>query len=886
MNLEDLQQRLQGAVGDRYRVLESVGAGGMAFVFRALDLKHQRPVALKVLRPEVAEGIGAQRFLQEIRIAANLTHPNTLPLHDSGEADGLLYYVMPFVEGESLRDRLTDLGRLPLDEAGRYVSQVAQGLAQAHQAGIIHRDVKPENILLVGGVAVLADFGIARAVDAAGHSNLTKAGSTPSTPRYASPEQVWEEDAVGAPSDQYSLACVAFEMIAGAPPFHGQSDLAVATKHATADVPDLSTLREGVPPAVARVIRRALSKDPQDRYPGITAFSEDLERALRGATISDRVERSKPTRRRKGWAFLAALPMIALAGWGLLQIRPSSSEANGEGPPVLAVLPFTHVGAPESEYLTLGLSDEVSVRLGTLEGLDVVARTSASGFEPGTQSVVDFARDLGATHVLAGAVRVEAAEAGPGQIRFTPRLIRVHDGEEIWQGQRDADLEVGAVLALQEQIADEVARSIGVNLASAGSGRAGTRTESLEAYESFVKGRPLASQLLVESSMREAIRLFRRAIEEDPGFFEAHAQLAEALSVYYFFHQRMPSVLGEAREAAARAEALAPDRAETLVARGYLEYWGDQDYEEALDLFDAAGAAFSSDPELLWVVGSVQRRQGDMETALESFRRGFRLDPRSYLLAFEVAGTHFMLGRITEGLPFADRARDLSPNWPPASLARTVLLLGGGQIEEARDYMASEASSPEFVTAALPGLASEIIYRPFWFLVLGDPYIEALASSTPELVPDPVSWYLLKARLSFWEGDDASQEAFADSAVAALQRRAADHGQGGISEWARIDLGWALTLAGMEVEARQALTSVDAATLIQADHFRGPFWALELARVLTVLGDIDAALDVLQVTTGVPGPGSLPLVHVDPDLEPLRSNPRWSQIVASIPLPS
>jgi eukaryotic-like serine/threonine-protein kinase len=255
------------ALADRYRIERELGRGGMATVYLAHDLRHDRPVALKVLRPELAASLGPERFLQEIRIAARLQHPHILPVHDSGEAVGRLWYTMPYVEGESLRQRLARDGQLPLDQAVRITTQVLGALGYAHAHGVIHRDIKPENILLEGDEAVVADFGVARAISAAGENRLTETGFALGTPTYMSPEQAAASRELDGRSDLYAIGCVLYEMLAGQPPFGGANAQQLLARHAMDPVPPLRTVRATVPEGMERSVMRALAKAPADRFP-------------------------------------------------------------------------------------------------------------------------------------------------------------------------------------------------------------------------------------------------------------------------------------------------------------------------------------------------------------------------------------------------------------------------------------------------------------------------------------------------------------------------------------------------------------------------------------------------------------------------------------------
>ncbi len=272
---------LTTALSDRYAIESEIDSGGMATVYRARDLKHDRTVAIKVLRPDLAEAIGADRFLREIRTTANLSHPHVLPLFDSGEADGFLFYVMPFVKGESLADRLEREGQLPVEDAVQIAREVADALAYAHKNGVIHRDIKPANIMLDEGHALLADFGIAQARAGAEETKLTGSGMSLGTPSYMSPEQIAGDREVDGRADQYALGCVLFEMLAGHPPFTGADIQTVMRQHLAAEAPSVTQARLTVPKGVAKAVHRALAKAPADRF----RTMEEFEKALAGATL-------------------------------------------------------------------------------------------------------------------------------------------------------------------------------------------------------------------------------------------------------------------------------------------------------------------------------------------------------------------------------------------------------------------------------------------------------------------------------------------------------------------------------------------------------------------------------------------------------------------------
>ena len=334
--MADLLDRLKSALSERYAITRVLGRGGMATVYLAEDLRHHRNVAVKVLEPDLAQAIGSSRFLREIEIAARLTHPNILPLHDSGEADGLLYYVMPYIEGESLRERLTREKQLPVEEAVRIIREVADALSCAHSQGVIHRDIKPENILLAADHAVVSDFGIARAIDAAGTERLTGTGLAVGTPAYMSPEQATGERGVDARSDIYALGCVLYELLAGEPPYAGPTPHVVIAKLMADPVPSVRRLRDTVPAGVYQALVKALAKTPADRFTTAADFSAALDRA----SILPSIGRGLTVRGRRAVA-LAVVLVVLLSGGAWLVIR--AGLFGGPQLDSIAVLPFDNL---------------------------------------------------------------------------------------------------------------------------------------------------------------------------------------------------------------------------------------------------------------------------------------------------------------------------------------------------------------------------------------------------------------------------------------------------------------------------------------------------------------------------------------------------------------
>ncbi len=460
--------RLADALADRYLLEEELGRGASATVYLAQDLRHGRRVALKVLHSALGAALGVERFQREIRTQARLHHPHILPLFDSGSAAGRLYYVMPYVETGSLRDRLRGPGRLSVGAAVQVGREVASALSYAHALGVIHRDLKPENILISStGFALLTDFGIAYAVDSATNQRLTESGVTLGTPAYMSPEQSAGDEIVDARSDLYSLATVLYEAITGRPPFEGANARALMVRRLTELATPIREVRPDVPASVERALDRALARQPDDRFESVDAFATVLATADEPPPTP--APSAPPTRRSwlpRGisarWAgAVAALVLAAAAVAAGLTLRRGAA-GGVSGPRVVAVLPFKNLGPPGDQYFADGLTEEITSRLAGLSGLRVISRTSADQYRSSTQSVRAIGAELGADYVLEGSVRWARDRGGVGRLRVTPQLIRVRDDSHLWAATYEAAL--GEVFRLQSEIAERVTVALDVAL--------------------------------------------------------------------------------------------------------------------------------------------------------------------------------------------------------------------------------------------------------------------------------------------------------------------------------------------------------------------------------------------------------------------------------------
>ena len=667
--MSELLSRLKDALRDRYVVEREAGRGGMATVFLARDRKLGREVAIKVLSPTVMTAVAGERFLREIRITAQLQHPNILPLIDSGDAAGLLYSVMPFVDGESLRERLLS-GRLPIDEALLLGREVAEALDYAHRRGIVHRDIKPENILLSNGHAVVADFGIARAIGLASGNSLTARGLPIGTAAYMSPEQAQGGGGGDPRSDVYSAGCVLYEMLSGTMAFGGVNLREVLAKQAAGRPTPVTELRPEVPPAVALIVERALARRPEDRFQTAGDLAADLRVAmgeparLSTPTPVPAEPRGDPRSALPGtggaWgrALLAAAVTVLLA-LGAARFLQRGGSATPPGPPdetpSIAVLPLaTHSDNPEDEYLGDGLSREIIDRLEQIDGLRVISASSVVALKGRRLTVRQVADTLQVRHVLDGSLQ-RAGQSVDARVR----LIDAHGDRVLWR--QSYRLGEAQLLQLQETIARQVA---GVLLAARGTvpmPAAPKRTAQVAAYESYLRGEYWLERRTPEA-LRLAMAAFNEALAKDADYPPALAGLASAHTyavVYGYRTEADPyGELAEALKLAGQAVGRDSMAAEAYLARANARAIAFVADDSVRGDAERARRLKPNSADIAMAYAWSLFRAGQTEAALKEARRGLALDPlapglRHSVVALAIGARRYdvALGEVRPQLP-------------------------------------------------------------------------------------------------------------------------------------------------------------------------------------------------------------------------------------------
>jgi len=687
---DHLREQLQSTLGDTYTLARELGGGGMSRVFVARDNALGRDVVVKVLVPELAAGVSAERFTREVKLAARLQQANIVPLLAAGESAGVPYYTMPFVRGESLRARLASGVLMPLSDAVNILRDVARALAYAHAEGVVHRDIKPDNILLSGAAAVVTDFGIAKALSASltqefarVTTSLTQLGHAIGTPAYMAPEQSAGDPDTDQRADVYAWGVIAWEVLSGRHPFAERTTPhAMLAAHVGETPIPVAQIKPQVPRALSELVQRCLAKDPALRPASAAELLQVLDRAASGDIA---IEARSPNRVAR---VALGVGLLLVAGAGAFWASRRGGTAAVAVAPIeksIAVLPFESVGGDTANvYFAEGMADELTTALARVAGLRVAATSSAFSYRNKTADVRDVGKELNVGAVLQGRVRRSGTV-----MRVTVQLTNATDGIVLWSNTYDREMK--DVFAVQDELSRDIVAALKVTLAGGGSAVASVSalkgTADLEAYDLFLRG--LHFLQMRGGGVARSIDYFRQAIARDSSFARAWAQLGTSYAVMPIFaFVRPDSVEPLARAAIARALTLDPTSAEAYAASG-ISFTVTSDLREAIAAFERAIAldstyGFAHRAYTAALVGA-----GRLDDAAVEARRAVRIDPLSAPALVAAAVVLLNGPNDAEGLQLAARAVELDSTAPWARAALAYALFNAGRVGEARTILAS-----------------------------------------------------------------------------------------------------------------------------------------------------------------------------------------------------
>ncbi|HKH92322.1 MAG TPA: protein kinase [Gemmatimonadaceae bacterium] len=869
--MPDLDARLAAALADRYRLERELGQGGMAIVYLAEDLRHHRKVAVKVLRPELAAALGGERFLREIQIAANLRHPHILPLYDSGAADGFLYYVMPLVEGESLRDRLTREKQLPIDDAVRYAREVADALSYAHAHGVVHRDIKPENILIESDNAVVADFGIAKAVAAAGpRTTLTDPGIAIGTPAYMSPEQAAGDKDLDGRSDLYSLGCVLYEMFAGHPPFRGATTESLARQHVMSLPQPVTQFRPAVPALVNDALMRALAKAPADRFNPVGQFSAAL-----GHVTTTTFASPPPARRRMRWMAAVAITLLLASGavWTFNR-RDGAAATDPSAARSIAVLPFDNLSGDSSIVpLILGIHAEIVTQLTKLGELAVTSRSSTLEYRNSTKTERTIASELGVGSLLTGEV-----QRSGDQVHVSVALADASRGKQLWADSYDRPYTVANLFEIQGDIARQVATALRVQLSDEQQQQiARAPTTNVAALDAYYRGLARWDDLRLTFDTL-AIGDLEEAVALDPSFVAAWSRLAQArawLVSGFVTHDTLPAWV-----AVQRTHSLAPGSLEAVLASGYYLYYARGDLAGALNKLSDAHRLMPNSSEILTAMALLRRRGGRWDDAVTLLVRAQQIDPRNVNLLIELGSTYLSMRRFDEAERILNQALAIQPQNVTLILRKYQLLESTGDTARAR---ALARAIPGSTPASIKGYFARaaLFARDYPAALAGAGQLRASFNRS--------LWHrsLALAMVAAASGDSALARRHADTLLRNGRSELAEHWPEGTLDPfggrtnVENQMAVALALRGQREAAVRLAEAADRRYGIAQDAVAGASTSYNLAITYTLVGRRADAVAMLERLLAIPSTVTVPRLRLEPWWDGLRGEAAFQRLIAT-----
>jgi len=886
-----INELIPGSIfAERYQIIEELGKGGMGRVYKVLDKEIGEKVALKLLNPEIAaESKTIERFRNELKTARQISHKNVCRMYHLSKEEGAPYIIMEYVRGEDLKSMIRMMGRLSPGQAIVMARQVCEGLVEAHKLGVVHRDLKPQNIMIDrdGNVKIM-DFGIARSLKAKG---ITGAGMMIGTPEYMSPEQV-EGKETDERSDIYALGIILFEMMTGGVPFEGETPLSVALKQKTEIPQDPKKINPQIPEDLNRLILRCLEKEKGKRYQGAQELLGEFTKIEKGIPTPEKVlpkrksltSKELTVKLKHRWRAIAAVAVIAVAAgaailyFGRGRLGPTAENKR------LVVLPFENLGAPEDEYFADGITDEITARIASINQLEVIGRSSAIQYKKTNKSPRQIGEELGVNYILSGTVRWQRQTEGVSKVRVTPSLVRVSDATQVWANPYDET--IAEVFQVQSDIARSVAKALNVALLEPEQKVLEAKlTNNPEAYDYYLRGQEYYNRGPENrSNLSSSIEMFEKAVKLDARFVQAYAGLARFHArMYWWYFDHSQERVAKSKEAADKALELDPDSPEAHLALGSFYYHCKIDYEHALEELELALEKEPKNSEILATIAYIKRRQGKLDETILNLKKAFDIDPRSVEIAQNTGDTYKLLRDYVEAERYYKQAITLSSDYLSPyfalydSLAGLYLDEGLGNTTKAREVL-DEASKK--ITS--PYDENSLHY--YWTLVniFDKAYKEALnhISLMPLEALDNQFRFVTKSQLYAQTygliGEKQKEKEFYSSARIFLENKIKEQ-----PDDSRFYSALGIAYAGLGLKDKAIQEAIRATELLPAskEYWRGIYRVKDLAQVYVMVGEYDKAFDQIEYLLSIPGELSIPLLKLDPVWAPLCSLPRFQKLV-------
>jgi serine/threonine protein kinase/Flp pilus assembly protein TadD len=874
-----------------YKIKEKLGEGGMGVVYLAEDTKLDRLVAIKSLPQRIASNAEErERFKIEAKAAAALNHQNIMTIHNIEEIGDQLFIVMEYIDGEELKEKVKSK-KLEVEDVVDIAIQIASGLQAAHNKNIVHRDIKAGNIMVTDdGQIKIMDFGLAKVQ---GSEQLTREGTTIGTAAYMSPEQASHEE-VDMRSDIWSFGVILFEMLTGKLPFKGDYEAAILYDIVHASPESIQSVKPEVPEKLSEIVDHCLEKDKSKRYQTILEIIEDLKslqsdsRLVDGSNSSsegkshplaasnDNSGYHSPSEKNKKKmiimiSFLAITIVIVII---FFFYDKTESESVVSTQKMLVVLPFKNLGASEQEYFADGITGEITSRLSGISGLGIIARSSAMQYKNSTKSIKQIGEELGVEYLLDGTVQWELLPDGKKRVRVNPELIQIVNATQIWSKPYEADF--SSVFKLQSEIATQVASAMDITLLQ-GERRSIEQelTANSEAYDYYLRGLNYYQDTYDIDLWRIAEQMYEKAIELDPQFAAAYARLSNIYSdFYWFYHDRTQKVLEKSWKYIEKAEQINPDLYIVHTVKGWYFYHGFLDYENALTEFYRALELKPNDEDAYMGIGSVLRRQGKMEEAVEVFKKAIAMNPRSPLNYDQVGETLFLLRRYDEAREFMERSISMAPDDAFAyPFLADILVIQQNKTKEARklleNHMKNAGSDFDFFKYNLAKL--DLFDRKY------DDALKQIENF--ESVNSQFSYWpkeLLQAQIYGYKNDQEKKKYFYKKALQLINIKLEEQ-----PEDSRYHSTLGIIYAGLGQKEKALLAGQRGMELlpVSKEAWRGSFRERDMAVIYTMVGEEEKAIKLLDELLSRPTDFSVSMIKLNPVWDPLRKNPQFISLL-------